>query len=205
MFGIKTTKTNSNYWKDRKIDWSKHYTATWNHPHRQLIVDVLRRIRFESLWEIGCGSGPNILKIVKELPAKQLGGSDVNKDAIELARKTFKGGMFHVESGEDIFMSDNSVDVVLSDMMLIYVGPTKIKKYLKEMKRISRGSVILCEFHSEVWWERWLARLKGYNVYDYKKLLENLGFYGIIVNKIPEHYWGKDDNSKFRSLIMASK
>ena len=91
MFGIKTTKTNSNYWKDRKIDWSKHYTATWNHPHRQLIVDVLRRIRFESLWEIGCGSGPNILKIVKELPAKQLGGSDVNKDAIELARKTFKG------------------------------------------------------------------------------------------------------------------
>lgn len=201
--GMKTTETNKTYWRQRKIDWKKHYLDTWNHPHRQLIVDILKITNFGSLWEVGCGSGPNILRIVKEMPTKQLGGSDINADAIKLAKETFTGGMFNVESGDNMMMSDSSTDIILSDMVLIYVGAMSIKKYLKEFKRVARQRVILVEFHSESLLERIVARFKGYNVYNYKTLLEKLGFYDIIIYKIPEHYWGKDDNSKFRSLIIA--
>lgn len=202
---MKSTKKHTEYWKDRKINWKEHYFDTWTHPHRGLITSILKGMSWYSLWEIGMGGGANIRRIFEDIPNKQLGGSDINPDAVEFVRETFKGGMFHVESGEDILMSDKSVDISLSDMTLIYVGPFKIKKYLKELKRVSRNNVILVEFHSESFWKRWMVYFKtGYYVYDYKKLLRKTGYHDVYVQHIPEKYWGADNNQEFRTIILAS-
>lgn len=201
---LKTTNKHTKYWVDRKIDWKTSYLDTYNHPHRDIIVFILKSIPFLSLWEVGCGPGPNLKKIIKEIPGRQVGGSDVNADAIKLAQETFNGGLFHVESGESLMMSDASCDVMLTDMALIYVDPLKIDKYLKELKRVGRMYVVLCEFHSDSWWKRQKARLGGYHVYNYRKRLEKLGFYDITVQHIPEQYWpGTDNNTEFRSIIVA--
>lgn len=187
---MKTTNKHKKYWTERKIDWKTSYLDTWDHPHRQLLVWILKTIPFYSLWEVGCGPGANLKKIVQEIPNKQLGGSDVNPEAIELAQKTFKGGLFHVESGENLLMSDNSVDVILSDACLIYVDPTKIKKYLNEYKRVARSHIVLCELHEKNLWKRFTYWLKtGYFMYDYKKLLDKLGYWDIRLTKIPKEFW----------------
>lgn len=201
---LKSTKQHSKYWKERKIDWIKSYTNTWNHPHRNLIVWMLKSIPFYSLWEVGCGAGANLVKIVKEMPGLQLGGSDISEDAIKVCRETFKGGLFHVESGDNLMMSDKSVDVILTDMCLIYVGPFKIQSYLREFKRVGRSTVVLVEFHSSSFWKRLKARLGGYHVYDYKKLLDKAGYYDIMVQQIPPEMWpGTDNNTEFRHIITA--
>lgn len=193
---IKTTKQHSSYWANRKIDWNTSYLATWTHPHRGLLVAVLSSFEWMSLWEVGCGPGANLIRLVKDseknpnLKGKQLGGSDVNADAIALARKTFVGGKFHVESTEDMLLSDNATDVVLSDASLIYIGPTKIKKTLKEMHRVCRNRIVLCELHNTNFITRWMYRFKtGYNMYNYEKLLEEAGCYDIKLFKIPKEMW----------------
>lgn len=202
--GIKTTKQHLNYWKNRKIDWNQAYLSTWNHPHRELVTWVLRTIPFYSLWEVGCGPGPNLVKITQTIPNKQLGGSDINEDAISLAQKTFNGGMFHVKPTHDLMMSDSSVDVVLSDANLIYYGPTMIKKALREMIRVGRRNLVLCELHEKSIWKRWLYRFKrGYNVYDYKKLLESLGCYDIQLFKIPKDFWEGTPWEEFGYIIKC--
>lgn len=202
---IKTTNVHKKYWSGRKIDWDKHYTATWNHPHRTLIMEALRIIPWVSLWEVGCGSGPNLVRIIKEgFQGRQLGGSDINADAIEAAAKTFKGGKFHVEPSDDMLLSDQAVDVILSDAHLIYVGPFKIKKVLSEMVRIGRNNIILCEFHEKSWLKRWMFRLKtGYNAHDYKKLLTDLGCYDIRIVKIPTEFWPGTPWQEWGHIIMA--
>lgn len=202
--GIKLTGHHTNYWKNRRIDWKTSYLDTWNHPHRSFIVEILRYIPFISLWEIGCGPGANLYKIVKELPGKQVGGSDVNADAIKLAQETFNNGLFHVEPGNDLLMSDKSIDVTLTDMTLIYVDPLQIDSYLNEIKRVTTNYAIFCEFHSTNWWKRQKARLGGYHVYNYRKRLEKLGFYDIFITPIPPEYWpGTDKNTEFRTIITA--
>lgn len=198
------TKRHKKYWAERKIDWDQAYTSTWDHPHRKYIVEALKSFRWFSLWEVGCASGPNLIKIAKELPNRQLGGSDVSADAIETARKTFVGGRFKVESVEDMLLSDDSVDVVLSDATLIYIDPSKIDKAMHEITRVARERILLCEFHSKSWWKRWKWRLKsGYNAYDYEKLLEKHGCYDIKMWKIPESVWGGEGWGKFGYIIMA--
>lgn len=202
-----TTSQWSKWWTKRQIDWTKDYLATWNHPHRYMISGILQSFSWMSLLEIGCGSGPNLMNFIKTMKDKpmQLGGCDINPDAIELAKKTFTNGMFKVCPGDDIMMSDKSADVILTDMMLIYAGPTKIKNYLRELRRITRNKVVLCEFHSENFWDRFWLRVKGgLNAYDYPKLLEELDFYDIMKYKIPDELWpDAKRNQKFRYIIVA--
>lgn len=202
----RTTRQHKDYWANRKIDWDAHYLSTWNHPHRNVILEVLRTFQWRSLWEIGCGPGANLVKIAKELPGKELGGNDINADAIALARQTFKGAIFEQASCEDILLSDKSCDVILSDMTLIYIGPTKIKKVLKELKRIARTRIVFVEFDSNKWWRRmWLRWKTGYHSYDYKKLLEDCGYYDVMKYRIPSEFY--PDTSKihneFATIISA--
>lgn len=196
-----TTKQNETYWSKREGGW-KEYLETWRHPHRYFISHILKQINWFSLVELGCGSGANLRNIVEVLPNRNLGGIDINPKAIELAEKTFKGGFFRVGSAEDVFMSDKSTDLVLTDMLLIYVAPFKIKKYLREIKRIARNHVVLCEFHHKSWWQRLKLRVfSGRHAYDYEKLLTKLGFWDVQAIKIPQ--FEEDNEQEFRYLIVA--
>ena len=197
----------SNYWKHRKnIDWKTAYLDTWKHPHRFIISGILKTLPWLSLFEIGCGSGANLMNIVKIIGGKQVGGIDVNEKAIELANKTFDGGIFKVGYGDDIMLSDKSTDVVLSDMCLIYVDPSKIDKYLNEIKRIGRKYVLLCEFHSESFWKRIKLRFtSGYYAYNYKKLLEKHDFYDILSYRLRLEDWpGGEPQKSYGWIFLAS-
>lgn len=199
-----TTRQFSNWWLNRKIDWDKDYLSTWNHPHRSFISAYLRSFNWTSLMEIGVGGGANLVNILKNNKDKQVGGIDINPDAIKAAEKAFTGGRFKVCSGEDIMMSDKSSDVALTDMCLIYVGPNKIAKYIEEIKRITRGRVVLCEFHSTSFWKRLKLRLlSGHNSYDYKKLLTKHGFYDVQLFKIPDELYPGAEYHEFRYLIVG--
>lgn len=210
---LKSTNQHKKYWKERQIDWYQSYLAgidpatnkpMWDHPHREIFIWILKSIPWVSLWEVGCGAGANLVKITKEFQGKQLGGSDINKDAIEVAKKIFVGGRFHVESAEDMLLSDNAVDVMLSDAALIYVGPEKIDQALHEITRIARNQIILCEFHGKNWLSRLLFKLKtGYNAYNYQDLLEKHGCYDINIVKIPEAAWPGFPWNKWGYIISA--
>lgn len=160
-----------------------------------------------SLIEVGCGAGANLVNIIKSFPDRklQVGGVDINPEAIELARKQFNGGIFKVGPVHDIMMSDDATDIVLSDMCLIYYGPGKIDSAIKEIKRIGRNYVLFCEFHHHSFWKRLQLRLtSGYYAYDYRKLLEKHGFGDIELYKIPEEYWpGGNPQKTFGYLIKA--
>lgn len=208
-----STNRHRKFWTERKIDWKQSYLegvdpATnqpmYNHPHRNLLAMVLNSFDWISLWEVGCGAGANLFKIAREFKGKQLGGSDVNPDAIAVCEKTFQGGKFHVESVEDMLLSDKAVDVMLSDATLIYIGPRKIKKVIHEMVRTTRNVVLMCEFYSPSPWKRWWLRLRtGYNAHDYKKLLEAEGCYDVQVVKIPEGYWPGFPWSSWGYIVIA--
>lgn len=212
---FKSTKQHSDYWKNRKIDWIKHYAATWTHPHRQFIIDKLKTFRWISIIEVGCACAPNLMKIISQFPRADVGGIDINEDAIKTAegifREAFKGTMrgawFKVGRGDNIMISDNATDIALSDMTLIYVGPGEIKKYLLEMKRITRNRIMLMEFHHKNPLKRLLLKWRsGYNSYNYKKLLDDCGFFNIQVEKLPPELWDNHEPQKtFAYLITAQK
>ena len=89
-------------------------------------------------------------------------------------------------------------------MVLIYITPNKIEKYLTELKKVARSYVVLCELHSEKWWQRLAVKWEeGYNVYNWNKLLEKNEFYDISLFKIPKEMWESDLQQKYGYIIVA--
>src|SRR3990167_6841462 len=101
-----STKQHQNVWLrwlDRNTtEYWTDYLKTWDHPHRHIISAVLNRFHWISLFEIGCGSGPNLANILNYHKNKQLGGLDLNPLAIEVAQKQFRGALLKVGTGEDM-------------------------------------------------------------------------------------------------------
>lgn len=209
---FKTTRQFRKYWRNRKIDWRQAYCNpddprfTINHPHRNLIMEVLKRMRFGSLIEVGCASGANLYRIHKEFPKVAIGGIDISHDAIETAKEILPDADVLEQSDiTKIFLSDKSVDVVLSDMCFIYIDPLHINKAIKEVKRVARNYVVFLEFHSRSWWKRLEFRFRtGYHVYNWFKLLEKHGFYDVEVLRLSKNDWPDDRTLiSFRHVIVA--
>ena len=198
------TNRHKSYWANRKIDWKQAYWA--DHPHRDLIIKALRGLKFGSVIEIGCGAGYNLHKIKQAFPQVEIGGIDISEDAIETAKKLLpeSTAVLETSSVTEMFLSDLSCDVILSDAVLIYFDPFTIGKVLKEIKRVGRKAVILVELHSDNWWERLAVRfISGYNLYNWPKLLTKHGFRDVEIYKIPENVWPGIPWAKWGHIIAA--
>lgn len=203
----KTDRHWNKYWAKRKIDWVKEYIATSNHPHRDRILQELAKIKFNTLVEVGCASGPNLLRIAQVFPHVRLGGSDVSEDALAVAKKFLPSHTVLDCAGADqLYFPDNSADVVLTDMCLIYLSTKAFRKALSEIRRVARKHVMFVEFNSDNITRRLaLAAASGYHAYDYKKELGRAGFYDIQFHKLTEAEWpGGEPQKEFGYIIQAS-
>jgi ubiquinone/menaquinone biosynthesis C-methylase UbiE len=102
-------------------------------------------------------------------------------------------------------MSDDSTDVVLSDMTMIYISnPDKV---MREIKRITRRYVVFCELHSNTLWGKIKLRFtSGYHAHNYKKLLTKHGFKDIQIVKMPADAWpGGNPQKDYGYFIKARK
>lgn len=199
-----TTKRWANWWAKRDINWKEHYMNP-EHPHRVMIAYVLKSLRWGALVEVGCGAGANLAQIMKVNQGKQLGGVDINPDAIAFAKTQFQHAFLNVNSADDIMLSDQATDIILSDMCMIYISPFLIKRHLDEFKRVARSYLVLCELHSPSLWERLVVKWKeGYNIFNWPKLLEENGFYDIQTYKIPKEGWPESNlQQKYGHIIVA--
>lgn len=200
FFSMKSTKQHKKYWEERKIDWEQAY---WNpeHPHRDLIIEALSDMAFNSVLEVGCGAGANLYRVLQAWPRTELGGVDINNDAILMARKKLPTAQYLACAPADrIFLGDNSIDVTITDACLIYYDAFKIKKVLKEIYRITRRDIVLCELHSKSIYDKLTSR---YHLHNYPKLLTKVGFYDVQMEKITN--WPGKPWEKWGYIITAKK
>ena len=83
--GRYTTSQFKRWWVTRDINWNKDYLQTYTHPHRDLIIQELIKFKWLSLFEVGCASGPNLVRVAYQFPNSEIGGIDINPQAVQMA------------------------------------------------------------------------------------------------------------------------
>lgn len=160
------------YWKLRHIQqpgWAKSYitSLSYSHTHRDQLVKSLEKLEpFKKILEIGCASGPNLYRVALKYPEAQIWGIDISSSAIKTGVKFFKHkglNLVNLEIGKADDLSrfeDKSFDIVISDAVLIYLGPEKITSAISEMARVARKGIVLIEQHTEnkesIYQGRWI-------------------------------------------------
>lgn len=180
------------YWRfrhftDRK--WAESYLSdgSLSHPSRRLLVEAVSKYApFSSLLEVGCSSGPNLFLLSQRFPQAAFTGLDISRSAVDNGNKWLRGkGVDNVELRCGDFYSlgsvpSGSVDIVISDAVLIYAAPQELGRILADMARIARKAVVLLEQHTdgEVFNDsQW--------IHNYRTLWKDAVF-----TKVPESVWG---------------
>jgi len=197
------TKIQEWTWKNTRgsggNDFTGGYCEEIDHPHRQFVVErVSRYFPFEGLLEIGCNIGANLYLLAKRFPMTKLYGIDINAPAVNkgkawLEQEGLTNISLYTEKADRLErFADKSVDLLLTNSTLMYIGPDKIKKVLEGMIRVTRKNIILSEWSCEDTLDnqKEYSYHDGHWVYDYKKLFEkHFLLTDVKVSRFPENLW----------------
>ena len=170
-------KSREEFWADIHPKYYKSNTK--QAPSRKnALADMVHANDVESVLELGCNSGGNLLYMSRRNSRLQLAGIDVCKSAIMHGKRREKNPAdLRVGSIYDLSkFPDNSFDLVFTCTVLIHIPTEKVQAILKEMVRISKKFVLHIEDNHEeegVYWyregvpQRWKT--------NYVSLYEGLG------------------------------
>ena len=173
------------------------------------ILEELKKIEFNDLLDVGCGTGPMIELLTEEYPDRHYVGMDLTPKMIEVANaKGLKNAEFIVGDSENMPFENESFDVLIcANSFHHYPDP---QEFFNEVKRVLRpnGVLVLRDYTSYpfvIWLmnhtEMPLANLighgdvKAYTIDEVKTFCKNAG---LKVNKI-------EKRKKFRLHLVAEK
>jgi SAM-dependent methyltransferase len=150
----------------------------------------------ETALEVGCNAGRTCI-CGRKYPGASFHGIDINPQFVQVGQDWLRGKgqenvFLQVGKADDLSsLGDRSYDICFSDATLMYLGPDKISRSLRQIVRITRKAILLNE------WSRNVAdpgeRSLWYDfhwVHDYSALLrEILPQSKIRETKIPAGQW----------------
>lgn len=181
--------------------WILGYWNTRGRRHRAFLVEIINsQYPFASVLEIGCNCGPNLYLLARKYPDAIIRGIDINAKAVQIGNQFMaQEGILNVQmsvaKADDLsHFADESFDIVFTNSLLMYIGPDKIQRVIKEMMRISNRTLILMERHE---FKIRQNPKKSLGIYRYGSWERNyvdlisqfVAKEKIRVTKIPEYVW----------------
>jgi SAM-dependent methyltransferase len=124
--------------------WARDYDPqpqweSWQAPHRLTLPSAIEGIDAGSVYEIGCGAGPNLRLLREHLPHVHLAGSDINPRHASWAAR-------HLSIAVDVASIPHDVDgswgAVLTCYTLAYCEPHIVEQ---QLARIDSPYLIVME------------------------------------------------------------
>lgn len=198
-------------WGDKNSDWARAYWDSRDHSHRNFLIERISKFSPSSVLEIGSNCGPNLYVLAKQLPNAEIRGIDINPEAVKkgnqwFAQEHISNVKLSVGKADDLRQfRDKSFDVVFTDAVLIYVGPDKIKKVLREMLRVARKALVFLEYHDFDSGPNPLGIYAAHWKRDYTMLLrEFVPKAKITVTKLPKELWADENWQRWGAVIEAT-
>ena len=181
-------------------DWITGYELSVSHPHRKVIIELLRSLPpFASLLEVGCSVGPNLSLIHKAFPEAVLSGIDPSEESVRRAQGFVPYA--NVKVGDVRELSVEPVDVILADASLMYVTPEEISQVMDRLSWTAKYVLIVDRHNSDK-----LGKPTG-GVWgrNYTRLLKERGF-SVMTKKVAAEEWPHSPNwAKFGHYWVGMK
>ena len=186
-FNIKLPKIKDQreYWENRgnnyMEDFFTHGFAERELFFQDMIIDALRDLDFNSVFEAGCGFGWNIRRCKEEFPDKFVGGLDFSWSHLSRKASQYLDGTgIPLVNGDNCCMplGENAFDVGFSLGVFMNIHPDRIQAALREMVRVCAKYIIHVEWNQEKATED-LRKRRAFKTniisHDYAALYRSLG------------------------------
>jgi SAM-dependent methyltransferase len=109
---------------------------------KPLFDRILDGVHVESVLEVGCGLGHNLMAI----DARFRCGVEPNRAARTQAIMSYPSLIVTSATADDLPFKDDAFDLVLTCGLLIHIPPTDIHRVVEETARVSRRYVLAIEY-----------------------------------------------------------
>ncbi|KPA15161.1 Methyltransferase type 11 domain protein [Candidatus Magnetomorum sp. HK-1] len=177
-------KTQKDYWNTRGEAYMFDILNTGFEEReiffQNMLVDHLKELPFDSIFEAGCGFGWNVKKIKQMFPDKRVGGVDFSLPQLKNSETYLKGMDINLTQGDilNIPLEDNEFDIGFSMGVFLNIHSINIDKAVNEMIRVSKKYIIHIEYDEDNTTEKLREhRVPKTNIisHNYRKIYEDLG------------------------------
>lgn len=190
-------------WIDNAPNWVESYVLSAGHPHRQLILEEISQMKpLHNILEIGCNTGPNLVRIRELYPKISLIGVDVSDRCINKARESFPNIFFKVCDYHNLPFPEEYVDCVLADAVLMYSNPEQIQQAMSELDRVTKKYIIIIDR-----WAKSEGGVRNGHIWrrNYSLILRKMG-YEVKKYKIEPEFWPNSVGwQKYGCVFVARK
>ena len=155
------------------ISWNLTLDALWqptDHNTISKIMDALDVCRGEVVYDLGCGDGRWLARVIKDRNAKAIGVEiDPFRVAISWLRLVLSGT---VSNGKVIWGNMYEVDLRDADAVILFLSEEANAKLAPKLDReLVPGSRVASFYHKLPGWDPELTRTNkdGYEIYVYQK------------------------------------
>lgn len=216
MTNFNLSEKSKNYYEENEI--YELFSIAEDFPNK-IYNFLLPKVQNKVVLDLGCGTGKFMQKFYK-VTAKYY-GLDLSSKQLEIAKKKVKDGniKFICSSAENIPLSDNSIDVIISTWVLGTILETdRRNKVLEEMKRVLKkdGNIYLVE--NDIGGEFEEIRNRYPNIKKTKEYNDWIELNGFKIEsqfktyfqfdtceeakKVFSNIWGEDTGDKVKSNII---
>ena len=124
--------------KNMKEVWDFYIECGYKNPEKTLI-SILNEVKWRThrVLDYGCDTG-FMLKFICDQNTSLTGfGIDINKKAIEQARKSFPNFEFKTFNGVNLPFEDESIDLIFASAVIKHVRYEDRERVYTEIKRVS--------------------------------------------------------------------
>lgn len=151
---------------------------------KKIVANALEDKDFESVLEVGCQWGENLVAIREKYPDKKIVGVDIDKPVLLEAQK-LTGLDLRVGNLLDLQFDDKEFDVVFAEALFCMITPSQVESGLDEMLRVAKKHIILVELA--------ISALTGYapggrTAANWIEIFKRRGI-KVEVGKIPASIW----------------
>ena len=152
-YNIHWSKFNFENYKSKPYVWHKYQNDVFLSPgnltqeiFQSLIISEIKKKKFASILEVGCGIGLNIFNLAKQFPSINFTGIDISDEAINFCKKNnnFKNVEFIKENSAKINFKDNYFDMTYTVLSLEQMQQIQ-KEVIKKITQITKDRIILIE------------------------------------------------------------
>lgn len=133
----------------KSSNYDETYDGRYSSKMYQGVMDKLRMQPFESLLDVGCGTGTILSMVLREYKSAKISGIDISEEMLKKASAALGDSAELINGDSDnLPWKDNSFDVIVCNASFHHYPEPK--KVLMEMRRVLKpnGRVII----ADPWW-----------------------------------------------------
>jgi 2-polyprenyl-3-methyl-5-hydroxy-6-metoxy-1,4-benzoquinol methylase len=194
------------YWREEGKIYQKNFRPNKHHKlHEKLLVNLLKKLEFSTVLEVGCGFGRITKLMVNNFKSiKEYDAIDLSPDQIENAKRYVNSQLvkYQVSEIQAFNPGDKRYDLVLISEVLLHVMPSEIKAVMEKLVSLSNKHVVNIDYYEDVQ----TLELAEYNfLHQYEQIYKSIPDVQRVerIRVQEKKLFGKSDFKELQSIFHA--